>query len=113
MAYCEVDDIVRLTGTDLSEDKIAAIIDSAGREVDAYLDKYGLTGTATGAVMEATIKLSVAGVYSLGGNLATQETLWTAIKELRKNAFDLLSMYVAAADSPYVKVTRLRVIRGT
>lgn len=95
MTYCTVTDVKNVTGSDLSDTIVTAIIESADREIDAYLAPYGLSGSSSvGACKEASIKLSQAGIYSMAGNTAPTEQLWNPAGMLRKAAFALLDYYI-------------------
>jgi hypothetical protein len=113
MAYCSTSELTNITGSDLGSTILGAIIDQGDREIDAFLAKYGITGSATGAVKAASLKLAQAGVYELSGNTAQVESLYNPVRELRKAAFEILSNHVAASTSSRVVVSRVRVVHGT
>jgi hypothetical protein len=113
MANCTYTELQNITGSDLSTTILGAIIDQADREIEAYLDKYGLDGSSSvGAVKAASLKLSQAGVYELSGNTSQVESLYNPVKELRKAAYEILSNYVSANASSSSTLTRVRAVHG-
>ena len=95
MAYCVYTEVQNLCGTDLSSTILGAIIDEADREIDAYIAPYNLTGSASGAVKSASLKLSQAGVIQYGGGYASTTDALSAIIELRKEAFNVLDLWIS------------------
>jgi len=94
---------VSLTGSELSSAILQAIIDDGDREIDAYLGQFNLSGSATGAVQSASLKLGKAGLLDRAlqtGDLEASEGEFTssvdvtrAVKALRDAAFALLEQY--------------------
>lgn len=113
MANCTYTELINITGSDLSSTILGAIIDQADREIEVYLDKYGLDGSSSiGAVKAASLKLSQAGVYELSGNTATVQGLYNPVKELRADAYEILANYVAANASTTSTRSYVKTIKG-
>ena len=113
MAYCTYTDVQNLTGSDLSQTILTAIIDQGDREINVFLDKYGLTGsTSIGACKAASLKFAQAGVYEMSGNTSGVQGLYNPIRDLRAAAYDILAHYVASSASTTSSVTRVRRIAG-
>lgn len=95
MGYCAYTDVQNLIGTDLTSTILSALIDDADREIDAYLAPFNMSGSGSGAVKTASIKLTVARVLAYGGAYTSSDTVLTAINELRKEAFEILRWYIS------------------
>jgi len=126
MAYCTYTELTNLTGSIKSSTIQGAIIDSADREINTYLSAHGVTGAASDALKEASLKLSQAGLLELalqegryiasdgtmltGPDISTAMNLHNAIKQLREQAFALLDQYISAqSTSPgSIRVSRVR-----
>jgi hypothetical protein len=80
-----------MTGTDLNDADLEAIISLADKEVDAYLAQYGLSGSASEkAVNVASLKLSTIILYQ---RCHTPEHD-SAIGALTKTAYALLDEHI-------------------
>lgn len=127
MSYCTTTELGYATGSDLSSTILQAIIDDGDREIDAYLARYGLTGTASGACKSASLKLATAGVYQryraardhppiiTSGDWSQSDSVddLGMIKELRDSAFKLLDHYVDVQTSLSAsKVVFVRKVSG-
>lgn len=107
MAYCIYTEIIALTGTELSQSDIEAIIAEADREIDAVLAYNGLGSADTnGGIKSASIKLSIAGVITRGrldgtkpsnlvlGDMTISDNRDAAIAQLREAAMKTVAQYV-------------------
>jgi hypothetical protein len=110
MTYCTTDELVALTGSTLNATTVLTpIITAADREIDAYLAPYGLSGSATGAMKQASLKLSMAGLLDRGlhtgnyqaasGDFDSKADVIRAVESNRKAAFQLLDFYIDAQTS--------------
>jgi hypothetical protein len=110
MTYCTTDELVALTGSTLNATTVLTpIITAADREIDAYLAPYGLSGSATGAMKQASLKLSMAGLLERGlhtgdyqaasGDFDSKADVIRAVESNRKAAFQLLDFYIDAQTS--------------
>jgi hypothetical protein len=94
---------VSLTGSALSSAILQAIIDDGDREIDAYLGQFNLSGSATGAIQSASLKLAKAGLLDRAlqtgdleanmGEFTSSANLTQAAKALRDAAYALLEQY--------------------
>jgi hypothetical protein len=94
---------VSLTGSALSSAVLQAIIDDGDREIDAYLGQFNLSGSATGAIKSASLKLAQAGLLyhalQVGdlqagmGEFASSVDVTRAAESLRKAAMILLEQF--------------------
>jgi hypothetical protein len=107
MVYCSTTDLIALSGSTLDASTILTpIIQAADREIDAYLAPYGLSGSATGACQQASLKLSMAGLLERGLHTGDYQVTYPdhsstaditrAIESNRDAAYRLLSQYVDA-----------------
>ena len=125
MSYCTTTDLVNLTGSSLSSTILQAIIDDADREINAYLAPHGLAGSANDACKTASLKLSRAGLMQYHrlsgiqpksvsiGDTTSQDDPDVAIAALRKEAFQILDLWVStqlSASNTYFQ--RVRRVRG-
>ena len=122
--YCSTTELVALSGSTLDATEILSpIIDAADREIDAYLAPYGLTGSATGAIKQASLKLSMAGLLERGlhtgnyqstsGDFSSSVDTVRAIESNRKAAYTLLDQYISNQTSlSTVKRSYVRRIDG-
>ncbi len=110
MTYCTTTELVALSGSTLDTTTILTpIIEAADREIDAYLAPYGLSGSATGAMKQASLKLSMAGLLERGlhtgdyeaasGDFESKADVVRAVESNRKAAFHLLDLYIDAQRS--------------
>jgi hypothetical protein len=90
MSYTTVTDLRTMTGTDLGDGEMNAIIALADKEVDAYLAVYGLSGSTDPAISTASLKLSTVILYQ---RCHTPEHD-PAIGQLTKTAYTLLDEYI-------------------
>ena len=108
--YCSTTELVALSGSTLDASTILTpIITAADREIDAYLAPYGLSGSATGAMKQASLKLSMAGLLERGlhtgnyqaasGDFDSKADVIRAVESNRKAAFQLLDLYIDAQTS--------------
>ena len=103
MSYCSTAELVSLTGSALSSAVLQAIIDDGDREIDAYLGQFNLSGSATGAIKSASLKLAQAGLLyhalQVGdlqagmGEFASSVDVTRAAESLRKAAMILLEQF--------------------
>jgi hypothetical protein len=105
--YCSTTELVALTNSKLDPaSELTPIIEAADREIDAYLLPYGLSGSATGAVKQASLKLSMAGLLEYGlhngdynistGGFSSSVDVVRAVESNRKAAYALLNQHVDA-----------------
>jgi len=110
LTYCNTDELTALSGTTLDATTILTpIITAADREIDAFLAPHGLSGSAAGAIKQASLKLSMAGLLERGlhtgayqgqsGDFTSTVDVITAIESNRKAAYNLLNQYVDAQTS--------------
>jgi hypothetical protein len=104
--YCSTTELVALTGTAENETTVLAyVIAAADREIDTYLDQYGLTGSdSIEACKNASLSLSKAGLIDKGlhegkynaseGGYSSSVDAIRAIESYRKAAFKMLDQYV-------------------
>ena len=104
-SYATYTELENLTGSNLGETILEAIIDEAEREIDAKLDEYGLSGSGD-IIKSATLKLSMAGLMtrrrfdgsqpaSVGlGELTKSDSLDQAISALKKDAWALVDSFI-------------------
>jgi hypothetical protein len=115
MAYCTYTELANITGSDLGQTILEAIIAQGDREIDAYLNQYGVTGSATGAVKAASLKFGQAGVYELSGEGSTG-TAGSALPwsvRMREEAYELLKRYVSLSTTASSSTTtRVRSVQG-
>jgi len=124
MSYCTTAELVNLTGSGLSSTILQAIIDDADREINAYLAPHGLGGSGD-ACKTASLKLSRAGLMQYHrlsgiqpksvsiGDTSSQDDPDIAIAALRKEAFQILDLWVStqlSASNTYFQ--RVRRVRG-
>jgi len=123
MSYCTTTDLVNLTGSSLSSTILQAIIDDADREINAYLAPYGLSGGGD-ACTTASLKLSRAGLMQYHrlsgiqpksvsvGDTTSQDDPDVAIAALRKEAFQVLDLWISTQFSVNTYSQRVRRVRG-
>jgi hypothetical protein len=104
--YCSTTELINATGSRLTTTELEDIIEAADREIDTYLDQYGLTGSdSIEACKNASLSLSKAGLIDYGmhvgyysGGAAYQFTSSVdAVRTMeyyRKVAFKMLDQYV-------------------
>ena len=118
MAYCTTAELIALSGTTLDATTILTpIIEAADREIDAYLNAQGITGTSSGACKQASLKLSMAGLLERGlhtgtyqavaGDFESKADVLKAIETNRKLAFVLLDQFIKANSSDSIHVRRV------
>lgn len=123
MSYCSTTELVNVTGCSLSSTILQAVIDDGDREIDAYLALYGLSGTASGAIKSASLKLAKAGLLEYGLQTGTMQAavpdytssvnVTEAVKALREQAFALVEQYKDAQVSlSSTKVSFVRRVDG-
>lgn len=124
MTYCTTEELRALSGT--SEDPavvLVPIIEAADREIDAYLTPYGLTGTASGACKQASLKLSLAALLERGvhkgyyqaseGGYTSSVDVVRAIESNRKSAYAFLQQYIDSQSTSTTSSRALvRTVRG-
>ena len=123
MSYCTTTDLVNLTGSSLSSTILQAIIDDADREINAYLAPHGLSGSGD-ACKTASLKLSRAGLMQYHrlsgiqpksvsiGDTTSQDDPDVAIAALRKEAFQVLDLWISTQLSVNTYSQRVRRVRG-
>jgi len=123
MSYCTTTDLVNLTGSSLSSTILQAIIDDADREINAYLAPHGLSGSGD-ACKTASLKLSRAGLMQYHrlsgiqpksvsiGDSTSQDDPDVAIAALRKEAFQVLDLWISTQLSVNTYSQRVRRVRG-
>lgn len=118
MTYCSTTELVALSGSTLDATTILTpIIEAADREIDAYLSPQNLSGAASGACKQASLKLSMAGLLERGlhtgdyqatsGDFTSSVDVVRAIKANRESAYVLLDQYVKANKSESIHVRRV------
>ena len=119
MTYCSTIELVALSGSTLDATTVLTpIIEAADREIDAYLAPHNLSGSASGACKQASLKLSMAGLLerglhtltyqaSVGNDYASNMDVIRAIESNRKRAFVLLDQYVKENKSESIFVRRV------
>lgn len=119
MTYCTTTELVALSGSTLDATTILTpIIEAADREIDAYLAPHNISGAASGACKQASLKLSMAGLLerglhtltyqaSVGNDYASNMDVIRAIESNRKRAFVLLDQYVKENKSESIFVRRV------
>jgi len=124
MSYCTTAELVNLTGSGLSSTILQAIIDDADREINAYLAPHGLGGSGD-VCKTASLKLSRAGLMQYHrlsgiqpksvsiGDTTSQDDPDVAIAALRKEAFQVLDLWISTQLSVSNTYTsRVRRVRG-
>jgi len=118
MTYCSTTELVALSGSTLDATTILTpIIEAADREIDAYLAPHNLSGSASGACKQASLKLSMAGLLERGlhtgdyqatsGDFTSSVNVVQAIEANRQRAFVLLDQYVKENKSESIFVRRV------
>jgi len=118
MTYCSTTELVALSGSTLDATTILTpIITAADREIDAYLAPHNISGAASGACKQASLKLSMAGLLERGlhtgdyqatsGDFTSSVNVVQAIEANRQRAFVLLDQYVKENKSESIFVRRV------
>lgn len=112
--YCSTDELVEFTGSTLDATTVLTpLIEKADRQIDARLEKAGLTGSSGDGYLKnaclnlATVNLvtrqqldgSRPGSLSLGGNLSFSNNLGEVCKRLRDEADEAINVYIATYGS--------------
>jgi hypothetical protein len=97
--WCTIEDVEHATGTALDDVTVQAIIDSAQREINAYLKPLGVSGDSS--LREACLRLAIARLYTrydLIGQL-TNGTINGSIADHEKTAWALVDKWVGYKNS--------------
>lgn len=105
MTYCSVSELAELTGSQIDDDILEAIIEQADRQIDARLAENNLSGGGN-TIKAASLSLSIAGLltrYRFDGTkpqaftvskFSMSDNVDEIIKHHTKQAWDLVASYV-------------------
>jgi len=110
MAYCTTDELAEFTGSALDADTVLSpLIAKADRQIDARLEKAGISGTeGDNYLKNASLNLSAIqlitrqqldgsrpGSLSLGGALSFSNNLGELAKRIKDEADEAINAYIA------------------
>jgi hypothetical protein len=84
------------TGTSVSATVQQALIDSAERQLNAYLAKFSVTGSGD-IFKEASLELSIANLltyHKMSGGIPNSDSIDSTVEQHQKRAYELLQQYI-------------------